>query len=82
MLVEKGRVGFLRHRSAASWSGFAPHPEVFRLWCHADALGAGVLVEAPWLTSERLCLCSRIQLAEKFVKAVSKPSRPDMNPIR
>ncbi|XP_036919166.1 cap-specific mRNA (nucleoside-2'-O-)-methyltransferase 1 isoform X3 [Sturnira hondurensis] len=24
----------------------------------------------------------RIQLAEKFVKAVSKPSRPDMNPIR
>uniref|UniRef100_A0A672ME94 Cap-specific mRNA (nucleoside-2'-O-)-methyltransferase 1 n=1 Tax=Sinocyclocheilus grahami TaxID=75366 RepID=A0A672ME94_SINGR len=24
----------------------------------------------------------RIQMAEKFVKAVSKPSRPDMNPIR
>ncbi|XP_044128802.1 cap-specific mRNA (nucleoside-2'-O-)-methyltransferase 1 isoform X2 [Bufo gargarizans] len=24
----------------------------------------------------------RMQLAEKFVKAVSKPSRPDMNPIR
>ncbi|XP_063774937.1 cap-specific mRNA (nucleoside-2'-O-)-methyltransferase 1 [Pseudophryne corroboree] len=24
----------------------------------------------------------RIQLAEKYVKAVSKPSRPDMNPIR
>ncbi|XP_062427962.1 cap-specific mRNA (nucleoside-2'-O-)-methyltransferase 1 isoform X2 [Rhea pennata] len=24
----------------------------------------------------------RIQLAEKFVKAVSKPSRPDMNPVR
>ncbi|XP_054833969.1 cap-specific mRNA (nucleoside-2'-O-)-methyltransferase 1 [Eublepharis macularius] len=24
----------------------------------------------------------RIQLSEKFVKAVSKPSRPDMNPIR
>ncbi|OCT79566.1 cap-specific mRNA (nucleoside-2'-O-)-methyltransferase 1-like isoform X1 [Xenopus laevis] len=24
----------------------------------------------------------RIQLAEKFVRAVSKPSRPDMNPIR
>lgn len=24
----------------------------------------------------------RIQMAEKFVKAVAKPSRPDMNPIR
>lgn len=28
------------------------------------------------------CCMSRIQMAEKFVKAVAKPSRPDMNPIR
>ena len=25
---------------------------------------------------------NRIQMVEKFVRAVSKPSRPDMNPIR
>lgn len=47
------------------------------------------VMEMPWaggggllLASERLCLNRSIQLAEKFVKAVSKPSRPDMNPIR
>lgn len=47
-----------------------------------SALGLQVLVKIPLLASERLCLDCRIQLAEKFVKAVSKPSRPDMNPIR
>lgn len=41
-----------------------------------------MLVEVPLLASDSLCLNCRIQLAEKFVKAVSKPSRPDMNPIR
>lgn len=41
-----------------------------------------MLGEVPLLASEKLCLDYRIQLAEKFVKAVSKPSRPDMNPIR
>lgn len=81
MLVED-RVGFLGDRNAASWVSLAPRSEVFAHWCLGNALGAGVLQEVPWLTSERLCLCSRIQLAEKFVKAVSKPSRPDMNPIR
>uniref|UniRef100_A0A672N881 Cap-specific mRNA (nucleoside-2'-O-)-methyltransferase 1 n=1 Tax=Sinocyclocheilus grahami TaxID=75366 RepID=A0A672N881_SINGR len=30
----------------------------------------------------RIFFGCRIQMAEKFVKAVSKPSRPDMNPIR
>lgn len=39
-------------------------------------------MEASLFVSERLSLDYRIQLAEKFVKAVSKPSRPDMNPIR
>lgn len=37
-------------------------------------------VESPLCAPD--CLGCRIQLAEKFVKAVSKPSRPDMNPIR
>lgn len=41
----------------------------------------GVRLEAPGLGLSE-CLDCRIQLAEKFVKAVSKPSRPDMNPIR
>lgn len=75
-------MGFLGDMSAASWSSFAADSGVYSHWCHDSALGLQVLVKIPLLASERLCLDCRIQLAEKFVKAVSKPSRPDMNPIR
>lgn len=34
------------------------------------------------LYTKIVTIASRIQMAEKFVKAVAKPSRPDMNPIR
>jgi hypothetical protein len=64
---------------AAAWGSFVDlglPPVVMEMRWGKDG-GNG-----PLLASEGLRLDCRIQLAEKFVKAVSKPSRPDMNPIR